>query len=243
MKVFFKTTCLGAVLFALLAFKCEGEPLTIVGFGNSISCEECNDGSYLGLVGAHLVPPPADVVSQGMSANTSGVVLARFRGWVEAGGTADVVVLLTGTPDVYHAVGGWGNRPYDPEEVVGNVEALIHSSFDHGIPVILLAPPPVLEPCDRPELLTCAEIDDRLADLAGRLGVLAEEENVVFLDLHAEFKADPRFGRHPGPDSLLLDDGLHPRSGTGDALIAERLAAKIPRFPVALIVYHRAKVF
>jgi lysophospholipase L1-like esterase len=220
------------LLFALALPSVAGALPVVAGFGDSITCDGCNDGGYLGLLADYLEPDPI-LDDNGVSSDRTGSVLSRLQTWIDDGNTADVLVLLTGTPDTYQAVGGWMNRPYDPLETLGNIEDMIDLVLAESIPLILVAPPPVLDPCGNPSVLTCGDIDGRLADLADDLALVATTEGVPFVDLYAAFQADPRFGliadggEHPGPDSLFLDDGLHPRLATGDTLIASLLATEI----------------
>jgi hypothetical protein len=116
---------------------------------------------------------------------------------------------------------------------VGNIEAMIDMVLAESIPLILMAPTPVLDPCASPAILSCSTIDTRLADLADSLALLASSKGVAFLDLYAAFMADPRFGliadggQHPGSDSLYKNDGLHYRLETGDTLVASLVAPLI----------------
>jgi lysophospholipase L1-like esterase len=216
-----------ALVFALVLLPSFASASPIVaGFGNSITCSTCNDGSYLSLLGDYLVPDPI-IDDQGVPASLSDNLLARVGDWLDAGNTADVLILLPGTPDTYQAVGGWGDRDYDPLETLGNVESILDLVLGEGIPLILLTPPPVLEPCGGSAPLTCDQVDARLLDLSNRLGVLALAYEVPFLHLYAAFATDPRFGLPFGPDSLYRSDGLHPKLATGDALIASLLAPMI----------------
>ncbi len=75
-----------------------------------------------------------------------------------------------------------------------------------SIPLILLAPPPVLDPCAASgSPLTCGIIDGRLADLADDLALVATDKGVLFLDLYAAFLADPAFGLAAVAHTDLVD--------------------------------------
>lgn len=219
----------------------------VAGFGDSITCDTCNDGSYMGLLADYLEPDPI-LDDNGVSADRTSGVLSRLTTWLGDGNTADVLILLTGTPDVYQVTGGFGNQEYSEADTLLNVENMVDLVLGASIPLILVAPPPVLDPCGFPDApLTCSTIDSRLAGLATEYALIASNKSVPFLDLYSAFMADPDFGliadggAHPGPDSLLRADGLHPQLATGDTLIASLLApmietALIPEPSTALLV-------
>jgi lysophospholipase L1-like esterase len=167
-----------------------------------------------------------------VSADRSGEVLSRLETWLLDGNSADVVILLAGTPDTYQAVGGWYNRPYSEAETVGYIEDMLDLLSTAGIPAILVAPPPVLDPCGNPLVLTCSEIDTSLADLSDALAALAGSQSVPFVDLYDAFVNDPGYLETPGdPDSLFRADGLHPQLDPGDHLIAMEIASAIMTIP------------
>jgi len=229
-----------ACLLVLLTFPSFASALPVVaGFGNSITCWDCNDGSYLVLLEDWGYIDSAEDASLGESADLASGVLSRLDDWLDLGNTADVLILLAGTPDTYLAVGGWKNREYDPLETLGNIDTIIDLVLGESIPLILVAPPPVLDPCGTSyDVPTCGDIDTSLANLAVDLALLAGTySDVQFLDLYAAFTADPRFGEHPGTNSLYRDDGLHPRLETGDTLIASLLVPMLtPEPSTALLV-------
>lgn len=213
------------ILVVLLLPSLASASPIVAAFGDSIT-SDAGEGSYLRLLGDYLEPDPI-IDDNGAPANLSGDVLYRVGAWLDAGNTADVLILLTGTPDTFQAVGGWRDRDYDRLETLGNVESIIELVLGAGIPLILLAPPPVIDPCGNPDALTCDQIDARLLHLSNNLGFLALDYGVPFVHLYAAFKGDPRFGLPLGPDSLYRSDGIHPRLETGDALIASLLAPMI----------------
>jgi lysophospholipase L1-like esterase len=237
-----------------IAGRATAQDLIVAGFGDSITCSVCNDGSYLAdsnlpasaapvgildpseIVGSWLedelralgVLQPADVFTiddNGVSANTTGSVLARLATWIADGKRADHVILLTGTPNTYQSIGGFTNTPYDEVQTVADVQAMIDLVTGAGMPVILAAPPPVRFPCGNPTILTCAQIDQRLDDLSLAYQQLAANNGVSFVDLYGEFSNDPRILLPPGDaNSLFPGDGLHPKYDTGDVLIAFLIA-------------------
>ena len=103
-------------LILVLSFPTFASALPVLaGFGNSITCDSCNDGSYLGLLGGYLDPDPV-IDDKGMPADLTGGVFSRLSDWIFGQGqwasqgpqTANVLILLAGTPDTYQAVGGCG---------------------------------------------------------------------------------------------------------------------------------------
>jgi lysophospholipase L1-like esterase len=222
---------LTAFSMLLLPALAHAAPPTVSGFGDSITCIPCNDGSYLGLLGDYLVEPPI-VEDNGVWADLTDGVLFRFDAWLTGGNSADVVVILTGTPDTYQAVGGFNNRDYSEAESVGNVADILDLADAAGLPAILVAPPPVLDPCGFPTVLTCSEIAVRLADLSVALQALAVSRGVPFVDLNDAFANHPGFLFTPGdPLSLFRPDGLHPKLDPGDDLIAQEVANAIAALP------------
>lgn len=210
-------------LLILVFFPPVSHAFTIVGFGNSITCATCNDGSYLGLLNDHL-DPDAVLIDEGQSADVSENLFLRLDLWLDSN-SADLVIILTGTPDAYKAVGGFQNQLYEEQFTIDNVDAMIDIVHAENTSVLLVAPPPVQSPCNDPINLTCATIDARLASLATAMGALAVEKGVSFVDLYDIFINDPRFSEpFTSEDSLFRNDGLHPKYPTGDDLIASRIA-------------------
>jgi lysophospholipase L1-like esterase len=222
-------------LCALLALPgvANSLPLTIAGFGDSITCTVCNDGSYLSLLDNYLAPAPI-ILDHGDSADPSSLVHSRLQTWLgDPNNTADVVVILTGTPDVYQAVGGFLNRPYSQAETLGYVDSMLDLVLNAGMEPLLAAPPPVQDPCGVPDVLTCGTIDGRLFDLSVEYALLASGLGVPFVDLYSIYSADPRFAIDPSqPGSLFRTDGLHPKFDTGDDLIAMSIADGILAVPI-----------
>ena len=220
-----------SLLSMLLPALANAAPLSLAAFGDSITCDTCNDGSYLGLLDNYLPEAPI-IYEDAVSAATTGQVYTLVDSWITGGNTADVVIILTGTPDTYLAVGGFGNRPYSEAETVANIDAMLDLVILAGLPAILVAPPPVLAPCGNPAVLTCSEIDTRLESLADALAVLASSLSVAFVDLYDAFVNDPGYLETPGAtDSLYRFDGLHPKIDTGDDLIAMEVAGAISSIP------------
>ena len=138
------------------------------------------------------------------------------------------MVLMTGTPDAYMAVGGFQNAAYVEQDAVDTTEAMIDLALSAGLTTILVAPPPVQSPCQNPDIVTCAQIDARLASLATRFGTLAADKGIVFVGTYDLFLSHPDWGETPGStDSLFRSNGLYPQLLTGDTLIAAAIGAAI----------------
>jgi lysophospholipase L1-like esterase len=211
-------------------------PVDLVGFGDSITDESFPDGSYLDVLESWGRIDSASDANHGVPADRSQEVSTRLTAWIDDDNTADFLILLTGTPDTYQAVGGFKNVDYDADETEANIQAMVDLVLDETtIPLILVAPPPVVAPCDYPDVLTCGEIDARLADLASRLAPMADPPGVRFLDLYAAFKSHDNWAIDPSY-FYMDDDGTHPRLETGDLLIAGLLAPMVPEPSTALLL-------
>lgn len=201
--------------------------ITIAGFGDSITCDLCNDGSYLRLLDNYLDPDPV-IYDGGDSADTTAEVLGRLDLWLTGLGAADVVIILAGTPDAYQAVGGFKNMAYDEAETLDNIETMLDLVLGNSMSVLLAAPPPVQFPCSEPDILSCAIIDSRLDSLSLELAMLASSKLVPFVDLYDIFSTHPDFLLPVGSaNSLFRNDGLHPKITTGDDLIAASFASAL----------------
>ena len=219
-------------LLLVLPATAQAVPLTLAGFGDSITCDSCNDGSYFSHIGNYLAEAPI-VDDNGISGQLSSTVGSRLDTWITNGNTADFVIILSGTPDAYQAVGGFQNQPYIEAETVGNISDMLDAIFNAGMQAILAAPPPIWTPtpCGGPAVLTCTTIDARLASLATELSSLATTAGVPFVNLYDAFMNDADIGEAPGTaNSLFRGDGLHPRDN-GDDLIAFEIASAINAIP------------
>jgi hypothetical protein len=206
----------------------------IAGFGDSITCDGCGDGSYLRLLGDYLGYDPV-IDDNGVSADITGNVLLRLDTWLD-NNTADVLVLLTGTPDVYEV----GSTTWNLlGTTIPNIDAMISMVLAESIPVIVVAPPPVGDPCiNPPNSLTCGDMNTRLASIAAELSTPAPgNEDALFLDLYAAFTGNSDWQADPN-SFYYLRDGVHPVLGRtpgdplvvdpiGDDLIASLLAPMI----------------
>ena len=209
-------------------------PLDIAGFGDSITCDTCNDGSYLSQLDTYLSEAPI-IQDHGVSSDLTENILSRLDTWITGGGTADYVIVLAGTVDTYQAVGGFNNQAYDPDETLTNITDMLNLIIGAGLSPVLAAPPLVQDPCGSPDP-TCATIDADLLALSGTLATLAGSLSVPFVDLYDAFATHPDIGEPQGSAlSLLRGDGLHPQYDTGDDLIASEIAAVIPE-PSSLLL-------
>jgi len=152
----------------------------------------------------------------GVDASSSSAGLRRLQIYLTKE-NPDAAVVLSGTPDTFFGTGGGSRGGYDEAVIVGNVAGMVEAVLEDGGEPILVAPPPVFEPCDGSLKPSCAEIDGRLADLSVALEDLAVSENVAFVNLYALFSA------YPDVLSLYQPDGVHPNHGLGDLFIAYAL--------------------
>lgn len=213
----FGSLLLGMAL-ALAPASAHAAPL-IAGCCDSITSEP----SYLDLVwdayGWPSGPDPYDH-NLGVDASPSSAGLSRLEGYLAAK-DPDAVVVLSGTPDTFFGP-SWGPpEGYDEAVTVGNIAGMVEATLDDGAEPVLVAPPPVFEPCSGNGGLSCEEIDGRLADLSVALDNLAFQEDVAFVDLYTLFDA------HPDPESLYFSDGVHPNHTDGDPFIADALLPEL----------------
>jgi lysophospholipase L1-like esterase len=181
----------------------------VVGFGDSITDLDWDpfpDGSYLSWL-----DPGWTTEDQGVGGTRTEDIMFRVFDWIGDNNTADAAVILAGTVDAAYKNG------YSQAAAVANIEAMIDALEAEGIPVLLAAPPPVIEPCDGAAVggFTCANFDARLVSLGAALASLASTRGIPFHDLYALFQAAPG---GPG-DFLLAGDGVHPNLA-GDMAIA-----------------------
>jgi lysophospholipase L1-like esterase len=181
--------------------------VVVAGFGDSITSLDFDsfpDGSYL----AYL-DPSWTIVEQAFPGDESGYIHDQLDSWLTSN-TADAIVVIAGTVDASHRHG------YSESTTVSNIESMIDLCQNAGIPVVVGAPPPVEAPCDGAARgpFSCADFDQRLADLSVALAALTSQRQVPFADLYQAF-----VDASGGPGSLLLSDGVHPNLD-GDLEIA-----------------------
>jgi lysophospholipase L1-like esterase len=164
----------------------------------------------------------------GVDASSSTAGLSRLQTYL-ATEDPDAVIVLSGTPDTFCELGGWcpsgypgyTPRDYDPAVTVANITGMVQVVLDDGAEPVLVAPPPVFEPCLGSGGLTCEEIDGRLADLSVALDNVAFDADVAFVDLYTLIDA------HTDPGSLLKADGVHPNHAVGDPFIADEVLPEL----------------
>jgi cysteine-rich repeat protein len=202
--------CLGFLAISV-AGRAREETL-IAGCCDSITSEP----SYLDLVwDVYGWPPGPDPWNHnlGVDASSSSAGLSRLESYLAAQ-DPDAVVVLAGTPDTFF-------RRYNEAATVENIAAMIEATLADGGEPLLVAPPPVFEPCDGSSNPTCAAIDGRLADLSVALEDLAFAEDVAFVNLYDLFSA------HRDVLSLYEPDGVHPNHDVGDPFIADALLPEL----------------
>ncbi len=136
-----------------------------------------------------------DVLDRGISGQTSGQMLLRFRQDVVELHPA-VVHIMAGTNDVAGNTG-----PYAPDRVLANLQSMVELAHAHGIRVILAAVPPADHISWRPGLRPAMAIDP----LNRRLEAYAHQAGVDWVDYAAAI-GDGRGGIRAG----FSDDGVHP---------------------------------
>ncbi len=198
----------GLVAFLFLIVGSSAEAVTIAAFGDSLTTPP----SYLEFL---LADHRIDLGLEG-EATSDGLV--RLQSWLQSGGTADVVILLEGTNDIFRTT-------YDEAETVGNLAAMLGAILQAGSLPILVTPPPVIAPGRDTEALRAASLADALVTMASSLGV-------VSADVWAAFD------QHPNVAGLYSADGIHPNHAAGDQLIAQTigLALAIPEPAMVLLL-------
>lgn len=237
-------SALAAVLLAPIA--AGAATMSLVGFGDSITSTTWvavpgePDGSYLDFLGADFTTE-----DQGVASDLSSEILARFDTWLTNGNSADYVVFLAGTVDFVLLEGGLGGKfdaPYDEAASVQNILNMIMLAVGAGIQPVVVAPPPILPPCDNVQQAggpTCALMNDRADGFRGALqslvNALAINQSlaVPFIDAYALFGGLP--GNATGAVNYLFSDGLHPNI-PGDMLIANALLALLVPEPTTALL-------
>jgi len=135
------------------------------------------------------------IVGRGISGQTSGQMLVRFR--------ADVidlhprlVHLMVGTNDV---AGNGG--PTSPDAFKSNIRSMVELAQANGVQVVLGAIPPA----DRFFWQAAVRPADRIVELNAWLEAYARQKGIVFIDYHAALDDG-----HGGISSALSLDGVHP---------------------------------
>ena len=136
-----------------------------------------------------------NIVGRGISGQTSGQMLVRFRADV-IDLRPRIVHLMAGTNDV---AGNGG--PTSPENFKNNIRSMVELARANGVAVVLAAIPPAdrffWQPAVRPA--------DRIVELNAWLKAYAFQEGLAFIDYHAALDN----GRGGTRDDLAID-GVHP---------------------------------
>lgn len=176
--------------------------------------------------------PSSTVINAGVPGNTTEDGRQRFETDVLAN-RPDGVVIQFGINDA--AVDVWRDPPDTAPRVPlarfkDNLSFFIDAIRARNGRVVLMTPNPMRwtpplrqrygKPPYRPD--EADGFNPVLNTYAAAVRGLAQQHQVVFLDIHAAFR---EYGRHPGQsvDALLLD-GMHPNA-EGHRLVAERLLA------------------
>lgn len=152
---------------------------------------------------------PSDIVNRGISGQTTGQMLLRFREDVIAL-RPTTVHIMAGTNDV---AGNPGAAPLD--RALGNIASMVELARAHRIRVVLGAIPPAKTIAWRPGVRPAAII----TEYNRRLAAYARAERIPFIDYHTAL-ADAEGGMKDGTSN----DGVHP-TAAGYAIMRP-LAAK-----------------
>jgi len=180
-------------------------------------CDSLTDPSYANpgyLAWIQDVYGVGEVADQAVAGRVTAQSLVDLRSHL-ASSDPEVVVVLAGTTDPYWLPGA---TLATTQTNIGNMVAASVNPPESS-EAILVAPPPVLDPCTTaPSGWSCAQIDDFLAALGEDLrGNVAAYYDVPFIDLYAVFDAYlpyvDLYGENGG-------DGVHP-SEEGDLVIAQ----------------------
>lgn len=135
-------------------------------------------------------------IGRGISGQTSGQVLVRFRQDVLSLKPA-VVVISIGTNDIAE-----NNGPYDPAFTFGNILSMAELAHAHGIRIVLASVHPVFQYTWR---LNITDVPQKIARLNEQLETYARQHNLVYLDYYSAM-VDAR----KGMKAAFTIDGVHP---------------------------------
>lgn len=211
------------------------DPILVAGFGDSITSTTFDgpgQGSYLEFLDSRFA-----YEDHATPAIETADLYYDVVSYIDGGPTADVIVLMTGTPDTFY-------ETYSEAATVANIQSMVDYVLDHSIlGLMLMAPPPAVPPCDNVEFetggaVTCdpvpadpaSDMIARLEALSGALASLsptnpANASRFDFLDIHQVFEDAPG-----GPAAYMKVDGIHPTSD-GDILIRDALTGPLLLVP------------
>ena len=136
-----------------------------------------------------------EYVGRGISGQTTGQTLVRFRADVVDLHPA-VVVLLVGTNDVAENSG-----PYNPQTTMSNVLSMCELAQAHGIRVVLGSVAPAADFWWRKGLMPAPKI----TALNHRIKAYADQQHFVYYDIHSALKDEQN-----GLKRAYGEDGVHP---------------------------------
>jgi lysophospholipase L1-like esterase len=227
-----------AVLLLALAWtpgRALADPIIVAGFGDSITSTTFDGpglGSYLEYLGAEFA-----YEDYGTPAIEAGDLYYDVVNYIDGTPTADIIVLMTGTPDTF-----W--ETYSQASTVASIQSMVDYVLENSmLSLILMTPPPAVPPCDNVEFVTGGAVTcdavpadpdfdmmARLEALSGALASLSPSDpgnlgRFDFLDVHQIFEDAPG-----GPAAYMKVDGVHPTSD-GDILIADALTPPLLLIP------------
>jgi lysophospholipase L1-like esterase len=179
----------------------------VVAFGNSITAGVGDTADFGGPRGypfrlERLLAsrfPEAIVINRGVAGERTRQGARRFQ-QVLAQDAPEFILILEGVNDIEDAGARWAST------IIANLESMVLSAKAAGVvPVIGTIMPTFGPRAFKNDTINLA--NSRIHDLAAR-------EEIVVVDLHAEFMAQPN------PESLFGSDGLHP-TGPGYDIMAE----------------------
>ncbi len=136
-------------------------------------------------------------VGRGISGQTSGQMLVRFRQDV-VGLHPKAVVILAGTNDVAENSG-----PYSQEHTLGNIASMCEVAKANGIKVVLCTVPPVASfPWNR----DVADVAGKIKRLNAAIAAYAKRNKLQLVDYYSAMVA----GADSAMNSSLTTDGVHP---------------------------------
>ncbi len=139
----------------------------------------------------------ADILDRGISGQTTGQMLLRFRSDV-LDLKPSVVHIMAGTNDIAGNTG-----PTSLARIQGNIESMVELAKRRGILVILGSIPPARRFWWRPEV----DPADKISAMNEWLREYSKNERILFVDYFSVLSDDQR-----GLKSSLSEDGVHPNA-------------------------------
>jgi lysophospholipase L1-like esterase len=139
----------------------------------------------------------ADILDRGISGQTTGQMLLRFRSDV-LDLKPSVVHIMAGTNDIAGNTG-----PTSLARIQGNIESMVELAKRHGIRVVLGSIPPARHFWWRPEI----DPADKISAMNAWLREYSKNEHLLFVDYFSVLSDEQR-----GLKSSLSEDGVHPNA-------------------------------